>query len=294
MGFWSRVGNAFGIRSAATRPIDPSRFLASPGIFHSGWIPTGLTLTQDEATSVSTTWACIQAISTAIASSPWLVYGVQSRSRTYLPDDTLTFTLNQRANEEITAIAFREAMLFGALATGNSYAEIVRDAAQRVVGLVPLFPERMVLERDATTKRLVYTYQDPTGGTVRLTSRDVFHLRGPVSVSGLLGDSIVGRAARGIALSAAAERYSLALPDERDRAKRRAQVPAEARPEVPRADPGAMGRPDLGTEGCGQAAHPRRRDGVAIPLGGSRQGSARAPHSNGVSRISPDTSPSRS
>ena len=134
---------------------------------------------------------------------------MESRKRTYLPDDKLSFVLNQRANEEITAIAFREAMLFGALATGNSFAEIVRDQAQRVIGLVPLFPERMSVERDAATKKLVYVYQDPTGGTVRLTSRDVFHLRGPVSVSGLLGDSIVGRAARGIALAAAAERYSL-------------------------------------------------------------------------------------
>jgi HK97 family phage portal protein len=210
VGFWSRVGGALGLRAAHVRPVDPSRSLFSPGVFPVGWLPSSLRLTADEATSVSAVWACIQTISTAIASSPWLVYGVEARKRTYLPDDKLTFILNQRSNVEITAIAFREAMLFGALAQGNSYAEIVRDASGRVVGLVPLFPEAMIVERDATTKQLVYKYSDPGGGVVPMQGRDIFHLRGPVSVSGLLGDSIVGRAARGIALAAAAERYSLA------------------------------------------------------------------------------------
>jgi HK97 family phage portal protein len=209
VGFWSRVGGALGIRAAWAKPVDPSRSLFSPGVFPIGWLPSSLRLTADEATSVSAVWACIQTISTSIASSPWLVYEVNARKRTYLPDDKLTFILNQRSNAEITAIAFREAMLFGALAQGNSYAEIIRDASGRVTGLVPLFPEAMIVERDATTKQLVYKYSDPGGGVLAMPGRDIFHLRGPVSVSGLLGDSIVGRAARGIALAAAAERYSL-------------------------------------------------------------------------------------
>lgn len=210
MGFWSRVGGALGIRAGVTAPLDPSRSLFSGGMFPHGWIPSGLRLTQDEATSVSAVWACIQVISTAIASSPWLVYEVSGRRRVYRPDDSLSFVLNQRANPEITAIAFREAMAFGVLASGNAYAEIIRDASSRVVGLVPLLSDGMLVARDPGTGRLVYAYTQPEGGVVYLDPREVYHLRGPVSVSGLLGDSIVGRAARGIALAAAAERFSLA------------------------------------------------------------------------------------
>ena len=174
-----------------------------------GWVPTGLRLTSDEATSVSAVWGCIQAITNPIASSPWLVYQVESRKRTYLPDDRLGFTLNQRANDEITAIGFREAMMFGALATGNAYAEILRDDANRVVGLYPLQPEGMQVLRGADGRSLVYRYMNPAGGTVDLRPHQVFHLKGPVTVFGLLGDSIVGRASKAIALAAAAERFSL-------------------------------------------------------------------------------------
>ncbi len=173
-----------------------------------GWIPSSLRLNQDEATSVSAVWACIQVISNAVATSPWLVYEVAGRRRTYLPEDPLAFVLNQRANEEVTAVALREALLFGAMATGNGYAEVLRDQSRRVIGLKPLDSNGMMLTRDPETKRLVYVYTD-VGGTVALSPEDVFHLRGPVTIYGLLGDSLVGRAARAVALAAAAERFSL-------------------------------------------------------------------------------------
>jgi HK97 family phage portal protein len=165
-------------------------------------------LSQDEATSVSAVWACIQVISTAIASSPWLVYEVTGRKRTYKPEDPLSWILNQQASSECSAIAFREAMLFGALATGGGFAEISRDKSGRVTGLLPLDPNALRLWRVPDSGRLLYVYQQ-TGGEIFLEPRDVFHLRGPVTVFGLLGDSLVGRAARSIALSAAAERFAV-------------------------------------------------------------------------------------
>lgn len=207
MGFWSRVGSALGIRGAATAPADPSRLVSTVPL---GWIPSNLRLSQDEATSVSAVWACIQVISNAIATSPWLLYAVEGRKRTYLPDDPLAFILNQRANPEVTAVAMREALLFGAMATGNGYAEILRDQSRRVVGLKPLDSNGMQLARDPDTKALLYVYTDASGTSV-IPQQDVFHLRGPVTIYGLLGDSLVGRAARAIALAAAAERFSLAF-----------------------------------------------------------------------------------
>jgi HK97 family phage portal protein len=190
-----------------TSPVDPSRSLLAS--IPQGWIPSSLRLSMDEATSVSAVWGCVQTISTAIASSPWLVYSVSGRKRTYLPDDPLSFILNQRASDEVTAIALREALIFGALATGGGYAEIARDKSGRVTGLLPLDPVSMLLWRVPDSGKLLYAYSQP-GGQVFLEPRNVFHLRGPVSVFGLMGDSVVGRASRAIALAAAAERFSLA------------------------------------------------------------------------------------
>ena len=205
MGFWSRVGGALGIRAAVTSPVDPSRSLS---FFPMAWVPSGIRLSDDEATSVSAVWACIQVISTALSSSPWLVYEITGRRRTYRPDDSLAFILNQRANAECTAIAFREAMLFGALANGNSYAEILRDDSRRITGLRPLDPHAMRVARTETGE-LAYVYSDAFNGQVVMPGNAVFHVRGPVSIQGLMGDSIVARASKGIALSAAAERFSL-------------------------------------------------------------------------------------
>jgi HK97 family phage portal protein len=195
------------VRAALTSPVDPSRSLLAS--LPMGWIPSSLRLSMDEATSVSAVWACIQTISTAIASSPWLVYSVSGRKRTYLPDDKLAFVLNQRASDEVTAIGCREALIFGALATGAGYAEIARDSSGRVTGLLPLDPTAMLLWRVPDSGKLLYVYSQP-GGQVFLDPKNVFHLRGPVSVFGLMGDSLVGRASRAIALAAAAERFSLA------------------------------------------------------------------------------------
>lgn len=173
------------------------------------WIPQGLRVNEYEATSISVVWACIQAISTAIASSPWDVYRVAGRRREYLPDDPLSYLLNQRANpENLPAVAFREAMLFGALATGNAYAEIERDGGGRVIGVSPLVADQMQLERDESGA-LVYHYSDPGGNPIYYSPDEIFHLRGPVSVAGLMGDSTVGRASKAIALAAAAERFAV-------------------------------------------------------------------------------------
>ena len=203
MGIWSRLTAALNL--GRTRPVDPSRAFGHIPI---GWIPTGLRITTEEATNLSVVWACIQTISTAIASSPWNVFQVTNRTRLMRPEDPLAYLLNQRPNPEITAIAFRESMMFGALAYGNAYAEIQRDGAGRVAALVPLYPDRMICER-SEDGQLQYRYANWDGGQVVLEPRNVYHLRGPVSVAGLMGDSIVGRAAKACALAAAAERFSL-------------------------------------------------------------------------------------
>jgi HK97 family phage portal protein len=198
----ARLASIFG---RATSPDDPRR---SSGLLPIPWIPTDLRISVEESVQLSAVWGCIQVITTAIASSPWNVYEVSGTRRELKPDDPVAYLLNQRANPEITAIAFREAMMFGALAYGNAYAAIERDAANRVQALYPLWSDRMQLTRDREG-RLVYEYADFDGGKKYLAPREVFHLRGPVSVSGLLGDSIVARAAKAAALAAAAERFSL-------------------------------------------------------------------------------------
>ena len=171
----------------------------------------GITLTYDAALQLSVVWACMDAITKAIASSHWGVFERKGRARILLPDNGLSWLLNTRPNPEMTAIAFRECLLYQALSWGNGYAEIVRDGAGRVAELWPLMSDRVAMRRrynpDGSAADIVYEYFDFNGGSTWLLAEQVYHLRGP-SPQAWLGDNMVARAAKTIALGVAAERFS--------------------------------------------------------------------------------------
>jgi len=168
---------------------------------------SGLNLTPDEMLSVAAVWACIDAIASHIASCPWNVYQPQGpHKKTLLYDDPLADILNVEPNPEMTAMGFRESMLFQGIAWGNSYAEIVRDGGGRVAQLWPLITNRMQPMRDEKWN-LVYRYRQLDGEYVDLPASKVFHLRGP-GLYGLLGENVVARAAKSISVAAAQDRYA--------------------------------------------------------------------------------------
>lgn len=172
------------------------------------WIPRELRITNAQAENISVVYACIRAIAEALASSPWQVFEVEGRQRELVPDDPLAYLLNTRPNPDITAIGFKEALVHWAISEGNGYAEIQRNRQGTPVSLWPLLSSNMTLVRDGDGP-LEYDYTDLDGITRRLDARDVYHLRGPVSATALLGDSVVGRASRSAALMAAAQRFGL-------------------------------------------------------------------------------------
>ncbi len=177
------------------------------------WIPypvAGVNLTPDEALSIATVWACIDVIARAIASCDWNIYQPNGAFKnTLLHADPMMWNLNTQPNPEMTAIGFREALLFQAIPLGNAYAEIVRDMGGRVAELWPLPSDRVTPKRDPDWK-LYYEYRQPDGTLTMLEPRQVFHLRGP-GLYGLMGENVVARAAKSLGVAAAQERYSAAF-----------------------------------------------------------------------------------
>lgn len=169
----------------------------------------GINLTADESLSLAAVWACITVIAQSIGSCRWNIYTPLDNRREMLSEDPLIWLLNTRPNPDMTAIGWREAMLFVAIPFGNSYAEIVRDAGGRVVALWPLPYERVTPRRDPATWELVYEYRQPDGSVVILESSRVFHLRGP-GLHGLMGENVIARAAKSLGVAAAQERHSAA------------------------------------------------------------------------------------
>lgn len=170
----------------------------------------GVNLTADDTLSLAATWACIDVITRNIASCRWNIYqevaGPKNR-RTLLKDDPKAWMLNTRPNPEMTAIGFREAMLFQAIPFGNSYAEIEFDMGGRPRALWPLISDRMYPRRNPDTKALEYEYIYPNGERTIFSQDEIFHVRGP-GIWGLMGDNLVARAAKSLAVAAAQERFT--------------------------------------------------------------------------------------
>jgi HK97 family phage portal protein len=96
---------------------------------------------------------------------------------------------------------------------GNAYAQIIRDGAGRVLGLYPLLPNQMDVDRDEHG-RLVYTYSRQSDenpnfkvtGDIKLRSEDVLHIPG-LGFDGLVGYSPIAMAKNAVGMTLACEEY---------------------------------------------------------------------------------------
>ena len=95
---------------------------------------------------------------------------------------------------------------------GNAYAQIIRNGKNEVIGLYPLMPDRMTVDRDDKGK-LYYEYQLSSddaqtmkGSTVILQPKDVLHIPG-LGFDGLVGYSPIAMAKNAIGLAIAEEEY---------------------------------------------------------------------------------------
>ncbi len=101
---------------------------------------------------------------------------------------------------------------------GNAYAQIIRNGRGQVLGLYPLMPDRVKVDRDEK-KRLYYEYtvsEDDAktirnqDSVVKLRKEDVLHVPG-LSFDGLVGYSPIAMAKNTIGLSVAAQEYASKL-----------------------------------------------------------------------------------
>lgn len=154
-------------------------------------------------------WACIDVVSSSLASSDWNVYlGVRGGDKkTALPDDRTQYILNTRFNPEMTAQSGKRAMGIAAAGYGNGYAEIEWDMAGRVAALWPISPDRVELTRNRFGRLVYRVTQDYQGGFVDLEPEDVFHIRGG-SLTGLAGDDMISKAVKTIARSVAVDQFA--------------------------------------------------------------------------------------
>ena len=181
--------------------------------FFLGGTTSGKAVTERSAMQMTAVYSCVRILSEAIAGLPLHLYRYDKNGRKEKAlDHPLYFLLHDEPNPEMTSFIFRETLMTHLLLWGNAYAQVIRNGKGEVVGLYPLMPNRMTVDRDEHGK-LFYSYQvsnddAPTmkTGTVILKPSDVLHIPG-LGFDGLVGYSPIAMAKNAIGLAIATEEY---------------------------------------------------------------------------------------
>ena len=181
--------------------------------FFFGGTTSGKRVNEMSAMQMTAVYSCVRILAEAMAGLPLHLYRyTDNGSKEKAIEHPLYWLLHDEPNPEMTSFIFRETLMTHLLLWGNAYAQIVRNGKGEVLGLYPLMPNKMSVDRDADG-RLWYTYtrstdEAPTmkGSTVKLHPYDVLHIPG-LGFDGLVGYSPIAMAKNAIGMGIACEEY---------------------------------------------------------------------------------------
>jgi len=195
----------FRSRDKPGRLSSPQNAVSAAPAFYFGSSGAGKSVTARSAIQVSAVYACVRVIAETVASLPIHVYENTESGSTKAINHPLYRLLHDEPNEEMTSFVMREVMLSHLLLWGNSYSQIIHNGRNRIVGLYPLLPERMEVDRNSAGA-LTYAYTTTEGRTVRLSPEEVLHIPG-LGFDGIMGYSPIALEKNSIGLGIAAEEY---------------------------------------------------------------------------------------
>ena len=165
------------------------------------------------AMQIIAVYACVRVLSEAIAQLPLHVYHYTDNGKERVPKHPLYFLLHDQPNPEMTSFVFRETLMAHLLIYGNAYAQIIRNGRGEVLGLYPLMPDKVRVDRD-DHGRLIYRYSrydehNPNfrqQGEIILPMEQVLHIPG-LGFDGLVGYSPIAMAKNALGLAVACDEY---------------------------------------------------------------------------------------
>jgi HK97 family phage portal protein len=199
MGFITRF---LGIEAPAIRDPEDARWWGGVNPVS----VAGPVVNAETALKASAVYACVALIAETIAAMPLITYRrLPSGDRERVPNHPLYSVLHDQPNRDQTAFEFWEMMLGHAMMRGNGYARKVPGPKGPVDKLVPMHPDRVIVERGMTGV-LRYRVRREDGTEEVLNQEDVFHLKGKSS-DGITGVSVLTYARDSIGMALATEEY---------------------------------------------------------------------------------------
>lgn len=187
---------------ARDKPMDAVSSAAQVFFGSSG---SGKSVSAMSAMQMSAVYACVRVIAETVASLPLNVYEVTDKGSKKAFDHPLYRLLHDEPNHEMTSFIWRESLLTHLLLWGNHYSQIVRSGRNGILGLYPLLPDQMTVDR-ASNGQLTYEYTTSDGNTVWLRPEEVLHIPG-LGFDGIMGYSPVAMEKNAVGLALSAEEY---------------------------------------------------------------------------------------
>ena len=206
------IKSLFGFGQARDKPVDKAADAGYSFLF--GRTTSGKHVNERTAMQTTAVYACVRILAEAVASLPLHVYEYQDDGgKKLVHDHPLYYLLHDEPNPEMTSFVFRETLMSHLLIWGNAYAQIIRDGAGRVLGLYPLLPDKMDVQRD-DRGNIYYVYSRNSDenpmfkeyGDIRLKAEEVLHIPG-LGFDGLIGYSPIAMAKNAVGMTLACEEY---------------------------------------------------------------------------------------
>lgn len=186
------------------RASPKNSFWGSTYSFFFGTSSSGKTVNERTALQTTAVYACVRILAETIAALPLHTYQHTTGGKEKAAEHPLYYLLHSEPNPEMTSFVFRETLMGHLLLWGNAYAQIIRDGRGRVVGLYPLLPNKMIVNRN-DQGQLYYQYEKD-GGLYILNRHEVLHIPG-LGFDGLIGYSPIAMAKNAIGMAIATEEY---------------------------------------------------------------------------------------
>ncbi|CAI3673882.1 putative phage portal protein [Clostridium neonatale] len=187
--------------------------LANTYSFFFGSTTSGKTVNEKTAMQTTAVYACVRILAETIASLPVHTYKHTENGKEKAIEHPIYNLLADEPNSEMTSFVFRETLMSHLLLWGNAYAQIIRDGRGNVIGLYPLLPNKMTVNRSSNGE-IYYIYsrysdENPNierYGDVYLQNHEVLHIPG-LGFDGLVGYSPIAMAKNAVGMSIACEEY---------------------------------------------------------------------------------------
>jgi HK97 family phage portal protein len=159
-------------------------------------------LTRDSAMANTAQFAAVRVLNETIGSIPIMTYKKSDNGRETAADSNLYEIFHEVPNSEMTCQSLKEAGMMSLNMAGNAYFLKLKNKYGDVIGIKPIDYAQVIMERDSSTKELIYRIDNEP-----YTRKDIFHIPA-FSYDGICGLSPVAQCASAILLGSQYQDYN--------------------------------------------------------------------------------------